>query len=162
MERVSTRLTVFLKFFFPTIWIVFFGTLTLIILVSDNIVISGYSQSMFRLLVLAFFLTGTGFLYYAFMSLKRVDMDNQYMYVTNYLKAFKYPFHNVASIREKDFILFKAVTVIFREEGSFGKRITFLTSPNFYKFLAANPGVARSLGLLPDYSHDEEDEEDED
>ncbi len=158
MERVSTRLTIFFKFFFPTIWIAFFGTLTLIVLISDNIVISGYSPAMFRLLVVAFFVTGTGFLYFAFMGLKRVDMDSHYMYVTNYLKAYKYPFHNVKSIKETDLLLLKAITVTFREKGSFGQRITFLSSPNFYRYLAANPRIARSLGLLPRLPQEENDD----
>jgi len=82
----------------------------------------------FRIGVVIFYLIGLLFLYFTFLRLKRVEIDPDFVYVTDYLKTYRYPFHNIESIKEINLYLFYLCTIRFKEKGSFGKKIHFLES----------------------------------
>ena len=56
---------------------------------------------------LLFLVLGFSILYFTVMNLKRVEADNDFVYITNYLKIFKYPYFNVEKITEKNYGLFR-------------------------------------------------------
>ncbi len=145
MQQISSNLTLFLKIFLPTFWLVFFGLFTIGSFVKD-IYIGPFLPGAFRMGCLGFFLVGLVILYFTLMQLKRVDMDGQFMYVSNYFKTVRYPYSAIAKIVEKDFLLFHSVHVHFREAGQFGKKVVFISrDKRLNRFLTAHPNVAQQL-----------------
>jgi hypothetical protein len=146
MQRVSTNLTLFFKLFIPVFWIIFFGALTGAFWMSDLQFIGAYPARPLKIGMLVFFLVGVALLYWSVMRLKRVEMDAHFVYVTNYFKHFRYPYHNIEKIEEKDYLLFHTFIIRFKTPGRFGKQISFIASWNrFQHFLDTHPNVVGQL-----------------
>ena len=146
MQNVSTSLTLILKVFLPIAWIVFFGTITISILLTERDFVSGIPIGKLRIGMLLFFISGVSALYWMVMRIKRVDMDDSFAYVTNYHKSFRYPFHNIERMEESDYMFFKTVHIYFKEGGYFGKKVSFVASKDkFKKFLEEHPKVVQEL-----------------
>lgn len=120
MIRISSDWTLFYKFFLPVVWIVFFGIVIGVLLITIKpaaaIVLGG----------IFFYLGGVTFLYFTLLRLKRVEGDDSHLYVTNYFKTFRYTFDSIAKITTADLLIFKIVTLHFAEKTSFGRRIYFI------------------------------------
>ena len=146
---VSSGWTLFLKLILPIIWTAFFGTFVGVILFSEDgayLIAGGMITPMIaRIIALTFLLAGISLFYWLFMRLKRVDVDNDFMYVTNYFKARRYPYHNIEKMVENQYLMFLPVTVYFKEAGTFGKKITFLSSKEFRDFLGNRPDIAQLI-----------------
>ncbi len=142
---VSSSATIFWKFFFPCFWGVFFLTLTLGMIFTD-VQPTSMPKTYFSILLGGTLLLGLVLFAMTVFRLKRVEMDEQFVYVTNYFKWFRYPYHNIDRITEKDWMLFKTVTIILKEKGTFGKKIFFLANHRKLNgFLKENPEVIRTL-----------------
>ncbi|HMP23447.1 MAG TPA: hypothetical protein PKC76_04910 [Saprospiraceae bacterium] len=126
MQRVSTNLTLFYKLFIPCFWVAFFGAATLTTLtMSDNAtlrsgMLAGYAGSIVVL-------------YFTVFQLKRVEMNHESVYVTNYFRHFRYPLQDVEKIVHRNFLLFRTATIHLRAPGSFGKTMTFIPSSRLYE-----------------------------
>ena len=146
MQNVSSSLTVFLKFAFPTCWIVFFGAMTIALWFVDSGPVAGMEAGTFRLVLSIFFLLGVAALYWTVMGIKRVEMDDHFIYVTNYFKNIRYPYHQIEKIEEKDYYFFRTVHIHLKQAGQFGKKVTFIPGRvNFDQFLAEHPNVIEHL-----------------
>ncbi len=146
MQRVSTSATILLKFFIPTFWMVFFGALAIALLISDQGLYGRISVNALRIGIIVFFLLGVAALYWSVMRLKRVEMDDQFVYVTNYFKTFRYPYHNVEKMTESDYLFFRSIHIHLKKAGQFGKKITFVVSQKLLNdFLKNHPEVAKQL-----------------
>ncbi len=133
-RRISSSLTLFFRLFLPTFWTVFFGAFTIGLLLTSQLP-AVLDNIYFRIGLILFYLSGLVFLYFTCLQLKRVEIDPDFVYVTNYLKTYRYPFHNIESITETNLGLFHLATIRFKEKGSFGKKIHFLESR--FKFQSA-------------------------
>ena len=141
MHIVSSSATLFLKFFIPIFWIVFFGLFNIALWVTDKQV-GSLPRETFNIGFTIFFLIGITLLYYALMRLKRVEMDGDFAYVTNYLKTSRYPWHNIEKIVERDYLFFKSIDLYLKTPGQFGKKMTFVASQKrFNEFLKSNPVI---------------------
>jgi len=146
MYRVSTNATLFFKFFIPVIWIVFFGAFTITALSLRYSYVANIPAATFRIAVVVFYLGGIAFLYWAFLRLKRVEMDEHFVYVTNYFKTFRYPYHNVERLTYNNYLIGRSATLHLREPGQFGSKMTFIPSrSNFAQFLDEYPNIKRHL-----------------
>ena len=126
-KRISTSMTLFLRLFIPVFWIVFFGALTIGLLVTSQLPVA-LDNLYFKVGIVVFYMAGLVFLYFTFLQLKRVEIDEDFVYVTDYIKTYRYPFHNIASIHELNLFIFQLCTIKFKEKGSFGRKIHFLES----------------------------------
>ena len=146
MQQISSSWTVILKFFLPVVWITFFATFAMGALLSEEPQLGGIPIMQFRIGTLIFLFTGVAFLYWAVMGLKRVELDEQFIYVTNYRKNYKYPYHNIEKMVEKDWGIFKTIHIHLKVAGHFGKKITFIASKNkMHQFLKSHPQVTELL-----------------
>lgn len=142
MQRVSSNLTLFFKFFVPIFWAVLFGAITIAVWFGSSKYFGGVSLNSFRLGVTFFYLTGLALFVFTLLPLKRVEMDEHFAYVTNYFKASRYPWHNVEAIYVSRFFLLSMVTLELRERGQFGKRIRFIGSQRLFRdFMEEHPEV---------------------
>ena len=146
MRRISSSATLGLKLFFPTFWVVFFGAFTIAVLSSAVGKSPLFSNWIFKVGLLGFFLLGALILYFTVFRLKRVEIDDPYVYVTNYFKSYRYPFHNIDQIREHNFVFFHLAVIKLKESGTFGKRIFFVQSrQKFEDFLKSYADLAAKL-----------------
>lgn len=146
MQRVSTNLTLFFKFFIPTFWIVFFGAFTAAAFVFKTEYYGDIPGGSFRLGTVLFFLSGVVVFVFTIMRLKRVEMDEHFVYATDYFRNFRYPYHNVEKIDESKFLFFQTVTIYLKTPGTFGKYIWFIASNSRYKaFWEKHPELRKSL-----------------
>jgi hypothetical protein len=140
MQRVSTNLTLFYKFFVPIFWIVFFGSMTVAAFVYDNAYYGEIPGLPFRIGLVLFFISGLIMFMFTLMRLKRVEMGTDGMYVTNYFKHLRYQYEDIEKIAESEFLFFKVVTIHLRAKGTFGKKFTFIASRDRYaEFWRAYP-----------------------
>jgi hypothetical protein len=132
MQRVSTNLTLFYKFFVPIFWIVFFGSMTIAAFVYKKDYYGEIPGTPFRIGMVVFFLSGVLMFLLTIMRLKRVELSEDHLYVTNYFKHLRYPYQDIEKISESEFAIFKVVTVYLKAPGTFGKKFTFLASRDRY------------------------------
>ena len=146
MQRVSTNLTLFYRFFIPIFWIVLFGSMTAAVFLSPKAAYGSIPGPQFRLGLLIFFLSGALMLFFTLLQLKRVEMDDHFVYVTNYFKNFRYPYHNIEHIHETKFFFLQLVTITLKVKGSFGKKIAFIASNRLYhSFWKEHPDLYEQL-----------------
>ncbi len=144
--EVSSRLTPFVKLFFPVFWMAFFGAFAIAVLVTDMEPYTQLPNRAFRIGVVSFFLAGAGLLSWTLLRLKWVAFDDDHIYVSNYFRQYRYPWSLVTSIEERDVLLASWVTIRFAQKGYFGDKIHFLANERRLQgFLEAHP---RLVGLL--------------
>jgi hypothetical protein len=78
--------------------------------------------------VLIFYISGSVVLYFTLIPLKRVEFDEEFLYVSNYFTTLRIPWHNVKGLQEKKFLFVHTGTFTFKEPVRFGKSITFIQS----------------------------------
>ena len=146
MQRVSTNLTLFYKFFLPVFWIVFFGAMTVAMLFYPFDYVGNMPAGTLRIGAVLFYLSGLLLLAFTAMRLKRVEANEHFLYVTNYFKTARYPFHNIEQVIERKVFIFRTATVYFKEPGVFGKRIFFIPSnARFQEFWEGHPKLKEEL-----------------
>lgn len=145
-HQVSSSTTLGLKFALPALWIVFFSLFTLALFLTDKDGFGVIPSSTFKYYMLGFLVFGIAFLYWSVIRLKRVEMDGEFLYASNYFKTFRYPYHQIEKFTEKDYFFFSSFHVHLKQAGNFGKKMTFIASKKkFEKFAAQYPDVAQQF-----------------
>ena len=146
MRRISSSVTLFLKVFLPTFWLVFFGAFTVAVLASGLGKAPLLGNWIFKLGVLLFYVVGAAILYFTLIRLKRVERDHENLYVTNYIKSIRYPLSDIQRISETNLILLHLGHITLKAPGTFGKRITFVQSrQKFEDYVAADPDLSQKI-----------------
>ena len=146
MHHVSSNFTLFFKLFVPTFWLVFFGAFTVAVWLMGYEYYGRIPGDYMRWGATIFFLSGVLFLWFTVLQLKRVEMDGDQVYVTNYFKHYRYALDNVKRISESDLLFFKLITIHFKKAGYFGKKVRFLASRSrFQQFFSSQPELTRQL-----------------
>lgn len=149
MQRISSNATLFLKVFIPTFWIVFFGIFTIAVWRLDHTSFGAVSAQTLKIGLTVFFLIGSALLYFSLIQLKRVEMDDLYVYASNYFKTYRYPFHNIEKITERDMGIFHLVSIHLKTPGKFGKKLRFLLDESMFRdFLEAHPEASAIISNL--------------
>ena len=149
MQRISSNATLFLKIFVPTVWMVFFGLFSIAVWLVDVPYFGPVPALWMKLGLTVFLLMGIGFFSLTLFRLKRVELDELYVYASNYFKTYRYPYHNIEKITERDLVLFHVVRIHLKTPGNFGKKLTFLLDEAMFKdFLEKHPDLAVSIAEL--------------
>ena len=147
MQRVSSNMTLFLKLFIPTFWVVFFGITTLALFFYDFKYAGDIPASYLKWLAVLVYLGSLLLIYATLIQLKRVEMGPRFVYVTDYFKNYRYPYHNVRAMKVYNFYLFRLARLEFKVPGSFGKRIFFIPNARRLEdFLMEHPEVSFEIG----------------
>lgn len=129
MERVSSNFTLFLKFFIPVFWLVFFGGFTMASLLSKYSYVGNIPSLYFKIGVVLFYLSGLAMFGFTLLRLVRVELGPKSLYVTNYFKHIQYPFESVESVEISSFGGFFAVGIVtLKEKGSLGRKLNFVVN----------------------------------
>ena len=142
MRRLSSNLTIILKLFIPIVYLVFFGSLLIgSLLVDPNdapLIANPLFQSVYALIFFGF----VGLMYITVFQLQRIDGDENYLYVNNYRKTYRYQWADVAKLKTLHFGLFKIVRIHFIDKTSLGRRVSFIPSSQLLKdFMIDNPAI---------------------
>ncbi len=144
--NLSSNLTFFYKLAIPIMWMTFFGAFTLAVWFSGETNFGTFSAATLQTYMPIFFALGFLFFYWSMLRLKRVEIDSHFIYATNYIKTYRYPFHQIEKVVEKDFGLFRTIYIHLKQKGNFGKKIYFIASRSRYKkFLNEHPEIAKSV-----------------
>lgn len=147
-HNISSSATVFLKYFLPTIWAIFFGTLLLVFVFAENLRTETSAPTSSKITFSIIFVVVLITLVFTVFRLKRVELDNEFVYITNYIKIFRYPFAAIESIKTSSFGVATVYTIELKEAGHFGKKVTFLASKKrLAAFKAAEPEAAELFGF---------------
>lgn len=128
MQQLSSNLTLGLRLFIPTVWLVFFGSFTVAAWLTQEDMMGPFQTYYFKLGATLFVLSGIIFFYFTVWRLYRVDGNGEALIVSNYLKTIRYEFPRVERIEMHDYGLFTLGEIKLVQAGSFGKRIWFLSS----------------------------------
>lgn len=128
MERVSSNLTLFLKFFVPVFWLVFFGGFTLASLLSTYSYVGNIPALYFKIGVVVFYLSGILMFAFTLLRLVRVELGPDQVYVTNYFKHIQYSLDSVESLEVSRFGFFTVGSLRLKAKGSLGRRLTFVVN----------------------------------
>jgi hypothetical protein len=146
MRQLSSNWTMAFSIFFPTLWIAFFGTFLVAIILTDKAEVGSWSIGSLRVGLAIFIATFIFIFWKTLFRLKRVDADNEFVYVTNFFKAVRYPHAEVEKIEVDKGLMFTFGTVVLRGKGRFGQRILFLCSRRRLDvFLEENPQIQKWL-----------------
>lgn len=124
--NISSSRTVFFKYFLPLIWVVFFGTLMVVFMFADQFKVGSMTPQMFKIVYCAFFFSIVAVMYFTIFKLKRVELDEDYVYITNYFKIYRYPYSNIEKVVRKDYGMWETGTVHLKEAGHFGQKSNFM------------------------------------
>src|SRR5690625_984234 len=91
-KRISSSFTLFFFLFVPIFWLVFFGGFMVASFIYANE--TAFFQTLgYKIGIIILYITGVILFYFTLLQLKRVEIDTDYVYVTNYFKTYRYPFH---------------------------------------------------------------------
>jgi hypothetical protein len=146
MERISSNLTLVYKIVLPVFWLVLVGGTTVAILLTNFAGVGNTPALTIKGVMLFIFASGTLFLAFTLMQLKRVEVGPKGIYVTNYFRNVHYPFSEIESITATSLLIFSVATLHLKGKGSFGQHLPFIpSSSRFYAFFEENPDLKDSL-----------------
>jgi len=143
-ENLSSANTFFSKIVFPIFWIGGFatGTASLFLMGADTQVdTKQIPPPDMKWIFLAATLAGSVFLYWGCVRLKRVALDDHAVYVSNYLKEIAVPLQEIECVSENRLINIHPVTLTFRYETEFGRRVVFMPKVRLFALLSSHPVV---------------------
>jgi len=146
MDRVSSSLTIVLRIVLPTMWLA--AMLSLIVLLSYAV--SGraqiFSHAIVWIILLILIGISVAFIYFFLWRFYRIDMDRRFIYISDYFKTYKYPFHDIDSIKGVSLLPDRIFRITLKSKGSFGKSIYFLASQKLWKdFVKEHPEQLKDI-----------------
>jgi hypothetical protein len=142
-RNLSSAQTFLMKFVLPTLWLAGFAAGTVLLFTTGGLSEpEGFPPpAEMRWLFLGGTVLGGLFLYWYCMRLKRVATDEQWLYVSNYLREIRVPLLDIEEVSENRWVNIRPITVEFRRETEFGSRITFMPKTRWWGFWRPHPTV---------------------
>jgi hypothetical protein len=129
-RRLSSLETVLMKFVFPAIWIPLFGFGVLMMFLGG---LKGADPPSKWIFLFAW-IAGSAFTYWSCAGLKAVSVDDNFLYVSNYLKEIEIPISEIYDVTENKWINIHPVTIHLKSPSEFGDKIIFMPKVRFFAF----------------------------
>jgi len=120
-----------MKIIFPTIWTLLFGEA-----VGASVREAGPS-----LAILLFWIGGAVFIWWQCARLKVVHIDENFLYVSNFLKEIAIPLSNICEVTESLWSNVHPVTIHLKSPSEFGNKIVFMPTQRMFAFFTPHPVV---------------------
>jgi hypothetical protein len=143
-RNLSSLLTLYFKVLLPSLWISLFGIAVIGAFLEND----SSASAPPKFFLLALWISGTAFLYWLCIRLKNVSIDNEFLYVSNYLKEITIPLSNIYFVTENRWVNIHPVTIHLRSPSEFGDKITFMPKIRLFPFFGSHP-VVKELKALP-------------
>lgn len=137
-RELSSKQTFFLKIILPIIFAAMLMT------VFAGIIFSSKKVELLPLIILfpLIGLFGIFSMYLTVMRYKKVSVDYEFLYVSNYRKEIKIPVSNIADVTEIKWVRTRPITIHFKNDSEFGRKIVFMPKFNGFRMFADNPIIA--------------------
>jgi hypothetical protein len=139
VTQLSARQTFYCKFILPVFWLGTFASGTVMMFVAPQL-FHPPPPTWMRWQFVMFTLAGTAAFARFSLPLKRVRMDDQGLYVSNYLREIRVPLTDVQEVTQSGWLSTRPVTVLLWRESEFGRRIMFLPETS-WRWWGVNPKV---------------------
>jgi len=137
---LSSKQTFWTKVIFPTLWIGGFAAGTLVMFLQPG-QDSAAPPPPIKWIFLTATIAGAAFLYWTCMRLKQVRMDDQALYISNYLREIRVPLQQVEEVSENRWVNIHPVTIDLRDESELGRRIVFMPKVRWFALWSSHPVV---------------------
>ena len=136
-RRLSSLQTVLMKIVYPVMWIPSFGFVTFMM------PFDGPNGRDFppKWLFMVGFVASAVFVYWSCVRLKEVSVDDQFLYVSNYLKEVSIPLSEIYDVTENKWINIHPVTIHLKSPSEFGEKIVFMPKTRSFAFFSSHPVV---------------------
>ncbi len=128
MQRISSNASLFWKIFFPTFWFAFYGILTVALWAYTGEEQSFLLDKGFRWGITIFYVLGSFVIFLTILQIKRVEYEDEKLYVTNYFRTIRIPFELISHISIQNFGVFKRGKIYLHKNTPFGKSIVFMVT----------------------------------
>lgn len=132
MIRLSSSITLFLSIFIPVCWFTFMGATNILIWIIDAEDLPSFQKIGIRILLLSILVIFGLFLNFTLMKLRRVEMDKDALYITNFFKTIKLSF---AQITEAKLTGNHLTTLTIDHKTIFGSKIYYISNPENFAIL---------------------------
>ena len=137
MKRtISSSQTILMKIIFPMLWIPLFGIGALTALFSPS-----NDPAFPKLYFLFLWIVGSAFIYWLCARLKKVSVDDRFLYVSNYIKEIAVPLTEIYDVTENVWINIHPVTIHLKFPSEFGDKIRFMPKTRFFAWFSSHPIV---------------------
>jgi len=122
-RTISSEWTFFMKLVFPVFWIGGFAIATVLLFLAKA---GPPAAGALRWVFLFATAAGTAFIYWSCIRLKRVELDDQALTLSDYRNSFVVPLHEVAEVTQNLWLNLRPITVRFRRDIGCGESIVFI------------------------------------
>jgi len=129
-RNLSSIQTIIMKIFFPGLWTVIFSAAILSVFFGR---VHG-PESLPRWGYVLFWIGGLVFVWWGSVRLKVVSVDNDFLYVSNYLKEIAIPLSDIYDVTENVWLNTHPVTIHLKSPSEFGDKILFMPKTRFSMF----------------------------
>jgi len=138
LRRLSSLATIYCKFL---LIVVLEGTAFAGLVYFARVALgyTNFEPAFFAFMALIVFVATAGFI--TFFQLKRVRIDENYLYVSNYKKEITIPISEIANVIQNGGLKLRSVTIRLRTPSEFGRNIVFLPHLNTLVSLSPHPVV---------------------
>ena len=74
--------------------------------------------------------------------MKRVSVDDNFLYVSNYLKEIAIPLSDIHDVAENRWVNIHPVTIRLKASSEFGDKIVFMPTARFFALFSSHPVVS--------------------
>ena len=148
-RRLSSLQTFLMKVIFPGLWIPLFGMGPLMMFLGT---FEGQDPPPKWTFLFAW-LAGSAFICWSCIRLKEVSVDEDFLYVSNYLKEVAIPLSEIQDVTENVWVNIHPVTIHLKSPSEFGDKIVFMPTVRFFTLFSSHPVVtelkelAKSKGI---------------
>lgn len=129
---LSSAQTFTTKLILPIVWIGLFGIGAVFVVMGDVRSAShGGPPLIAKWLIPIIWVAVSAFIIKVCGTLKRVAMDDEYLYVSDYLNEIRVPLNAIESVTQNLWINIRPITIRFRTMTDFGQSITFMPKVQF-------------------------------
>ncbi len=133
-RTVSSAQTFFMKCVFPPIWIGLFGMGTCALWFGALQGRNGPPPEPMKWIFLVTWLVGSGFILWFCGRIKRLQVDDEALYVSNYWSEVRIPLVEVSHFTRSRWINPATVTIHLRDMSPYGERIVFIPKARWFPF----------------------------
>lgn len=121
-RTISSPFTAIMKIIFPAVWVPLFGLGVLLAFFGTGKNGTGYEGYY----VLAAWVAGIVFIFWYGVRLKYVSVDENNLYVSNFLREIPIPLADIYNVTENIWLNIHPVTIHLKTPSAFGRKIMFM------------------------------------
>jgi hypothetical protein len=131
-----------MKFIYPALWILW-GSAFLSAFFDG----SKGADAPIKWIILIMWVAGFAFICWSSVRLKKVSVDDDFLYVSNFIKEISIPLSDIYDVTENVWVSIHPVTIHLKSQSEFGDKIVFMPTTRFFPFFSSHPVVSELKDL---------------